>query len=179
MAKTLFEKANQAFSNKAHQLALRYIYPKIFGPLVAVKNTGLEDGEIGEILDGKCGIDRIIYTRGGIPFSIQERFRDSSYAHRRDLTITKFNRASGEISELHKCIADYFIYGYLNESETGFIEVLVINYRELRRHISRGEIFFARELNRKNQEFIAIPFWALEKKGVVAYHYTQDKEEAI
>lgn len=181
MARTPYQKENGDYSDKAHQLAQRIIYPRLFqtheDDITYEEDTLLEESERGAVLDGEMGIDRIVKVKvkglnGSIPFTVQERFRRPKYASYRDLTITEWNHLSNLPSELYKIRANIFLYGYANHSDTpnGFIEAIAIDTTQLLVKIARREMQYKTQTNPKGQSFLAFTFENLEDAGVVLWH---------
>lgn len=181
MARTVYEKRNAHFSNVAHELARRILYPQLFGTsdLEYEDGTLLQESERGAILDGEMGVDRIVKVGVNklaepLTFTIQERFRRPQFARYRDVTITEWNHASGMPSELYKINAGIFLYGYVNHpgTPTGFIEAIAINTTGLLHQVSCNKIPWSLEQNKKRQTFMAYKFHELQKAGLVMFHYT-------
>ncbi|MFW5962294.1 MAG: hypothetical protein ACOCQR_01645 [bacterium] len=182
MAKTKYQKEHGNFSNRAHLTAREKVYPKIFNTnsfrdLIFEKDTLLEDSQRGHFLDGEMGVDRVIrvvdsrFKNGleGIPCYIQERFREPEYFKFQDLTITAWNEASNTRSELYKINADYFVYGYYNELNNDFLDVICINVTLLKEALRRKTIEFVHDRNPKKQTFVGFQFTALKRAGVITY----------
>lgn len=177
MASTLYEVKNAAFSNLAHAAAQTLLYPAIFktdASKLKFESTLLEDSERGAILDGEMGIDRIVRVEveklhQPLVFTVQERFRRKKYAEWQDLTITEWNNASSQPSELYKINAGYFLYGYYDEVEKAFCDAICINTAGLLHCIATGNISHTKQRNKKEQDFLAFKFAALHEAGLVTY----------
>ena len=74
----------------------------------------------------------------------------------------EWNRESDEPSELYKCTADFFVYGYFNRKEQNFLEVYVLTFSKLKLLLRHPENFTP-GLNDKNQTFVAVPFSVILK----------------
>jgi len=175
---TQFEQHNQDFSNKAHAAAQSLVYPKIFGcdkAKMSFDSASVGDGGEKAILDGQMAVDRLVKVtvsgfRHPIEYTVQERFRRPRYRAYRDITITEWNHASGKPSELYKIKCDVMTYGYYNEHENTFGEVVAIDVAAFKMALTRGEIAHDRNQNRKKQDFICIKFDDLHAAGVVMSH---------
>lgn len=180
--KTVYQPDNAAFSNRAHMAARVLLYPRIFHKpqaQLSFVDTLLDMGERERILDGEMGIDRIVKVtvpalHSPLVFTVQERFRRPQFAKYRDLTITEWNNASNLPSELYKINAGIFLYGYYDERTGSFIDAIAINVTDLLLVITRGEIRFTCERNKKQQNFLGFKFADLESAGVVIYWLQRD-----
>lgn len=178
---TPFSQADANFSGLAHEAAKRLVYPKIFPghEYRFEENTLMRESDMGKILDGRMGIDRVAYVRprsmhlrGWFPFTIQERFRRPSYRGYSDLTITEWNHASGTPSELYKLFANLFIYGYYDPDSDKFGDCVCVSVTKMLFFLLRaekGEDFLVR-MNKKHQSFIAVEFRLLKERGCILYH---------
>lgn len=180
MVSTIYQPENAEFSNACHALARQIFYPKMFGveadQIVYEESTLLADGPRGKILDGELGIDRLLHCNveglmGQTVFAVQERFRRHSYSKYRDITVTEWNYASNQPSELSKVNAGIFVYGYANESVTDFIEIVAVNTPSLIHAVTSGNINFKKERNKKHQSFLSFKFIELYRKNAIMYHY--------
>lgn len=184
--RTPYSSKNAAFSNKAHLLARKVLYPKIFKvpfERLSFEDTLLEYGKRGEVLDGKMAIDRIVTVTAfsealhhPISFTIQERFRrpDPYYISQQDITFTEWNYQSNLPSELYKLTANIFLYGYFDKGSTDqsahFVDAIAIDIPITLMGICNNELPFTIHPNKRtNQSFIAIKFLDLWKYGVVLY----------
>lgn len=174
--RTPFTVENAAFSTKAHMAARKCIYPRIFrNKHIDYQDTILGSGEVETILDGKFAIDRIIHVhtsdmKANIKLTVQERFRKPCHAMFRDIAITEWNYASGMEGELYKLHANLFLYGYYDEKNDTFIEVILINVPMLLARIGTGTIKYSLHyMKDKQQDIINIGFDELKKTGCVMY----------
>lgn len=182
MSKTPFSKANSYFSNSAHLAARKLIYPEIFGvpfESLTFEDTLLELNERGRVLDGEMAIDRIVNVtninnlRMPITFTVQERFRRPYAAEYQDITITEWNYASNQKSELYKLVANLFVYGYFDGSD--FIDFIAINVVDLLMKICAERINYTKEYNpRSEQDFLAFKFSDLYESECVVYWKSKD-----
>lgn len=175
--RTQFESERKAFSDRAHEAAKRLIYPQAFGSDagdLSFESHDVADGGVNRILDGTLGIDKTVSVRcphlhQGIGFTTQERFRKPSFAAYNDLTITEWNGTTNLPSELYKCKAQYFVYGYFSEETGAFEDALVVEVARMLRGICTRELPFVQEINKKQQSFIAVKFEDLQAYGAVMY----------
>ena len=173
---TIFEQKNADFSERAHKAAQTKIYPHIFDkfPVLRFESTTMGMGEYEGVLDGRMGIDRVLYAGGFnsglkmLPITIQERFRDTKYISYKDITITEWNHETDQPSELYKLHANIFVYGYYDPKANDFDDWIVINAPNLLMAIAQNNVRFTRRGNEKRQSFIAITFDELARhRGVV------------
>lgn len=163
--KTPYTVENQTFSNKAHNAAKKYIYPRVFkNPDISIRNTILGTGEAETILDGQLAIDRIIQIpskslNGTIKLTVQERFRKPTHAKFRDIAITEWNNASGLEGELYKLHSNLFVYGYYDDVRDTFIEIVVVDVPMLLMRIATNTIDYTRTyFEDKRQSAINVKF---------------------
>lgn len=177
--RTPFSQTNQAFSNAAHEAAKSLVYPELFNcdPCdITFDTTSVADGGQNAILDGQMAVDRLVHVTakklsGKITHTIQERFRRERYSSFRDITITEYNHASGQQSELYKIKSGIFVYGYFFPDREQFGEVIAVDVSRLLMAISEERIRFKKEDNRRSQQtFITLKFDDLHDSNVVVWH---------
>jgi len=163
--KTPYTIENQAFTNKAHDAAKRYVYPRIFrNSGITITDTILGTGKVETILDGQLAIDRIINVpcetlNSTIKITVQERFRKPSHAKFRDIAITEWNNASGLEGELYKLHSNLFVYGYYDDVRDTFIEIVVVDVPMLLMRIATNTIDYTRTyFEDKRQSAINVKF---------------------
>lgn len=180
---TPYSTDNQAFSDAAHAAAQSAVYPHVLDcdiESLSFESSSVGDGGDKAILDGQMAVDRIVSVtvaglRGPIEHTVQERFRRPEYAGYRDLTITEWNHASNQKSELYKLKAGVFLYGYFDQKSESFGEVIAVNTSSLLLAISCGGVRYTTGINRRScQSFLCIKFDALNEAGVVLWHRSQD-----
>lgn len=180
MVRTKFDRDHSKFSERAHQAAVRQVYPEMFDGApedsVVVKSPAHMESDEDEQLDMRFKIDRILESefddfRGNVPITVQERFRNPEYRRYRDLTITEYNVQSDAESELHGILANIFVYGYYDDDEDEIIEAIAVNIPTLFLALSNRDIDYRRNTNPKNQDFISFRFEDLHAIGAVIYHY--------
>lgn len=176
MASTPYSKNNKAFSDEAHMAARTLIYPRLF-KTDATNITYEQQGEITTerwgALDGDMSIDRIVKVTVGrlrqpLTFTVQERFRNTWYSHKEDITITEWNNNSNRPSELYKIQANLFLYAYYGMGT--FVDSICVNVTDLLMALVQKTIEFGvRPNTRSNQTFLTLGFDALHKAGLVVY----------
>ena len=179
MARTQYEAHNAAFSQQAHEVAQQLLYPSIFGvprSRLSFEDTLLGQSERASVLDGEMGVDRIVRVmveglKAPLLFTIQERFRRPEYARYRDITVTEWNHASSMPSELYKINAGLFVYGYYDDCCECFVDAIVVNVFDLLLAVAKGDVYYSRGRNRKQQKFLSFRFADLTELGLVRYRF--------
>lgn len=176
--RTPFDDANKELTDKAHEAAREQVYPHLFASEdvdLDVKTVADGSSHEHDVLDKRLAIDVIVHAtppqfEQSIPVYVQERFRRPEYRHHQDITITKFNNKSGEVSELSKIAAQQFIYGYYEPKLDEIQEAVCINTTVLLRQIADGVLGTGEDRNDKAQDFITVTFDELRESGAVAFH---------
>ncbi len=185
---TPFSQGNQDFSNRAHAAARSLVYPKIFdcdGSLLSFDDASVSAGGEKAILDGQMAIDRLVKVtvnglREPIEHTVQERFRKPRYAPFRDITITEWNHASGEKSELYKLKCGMFLYGYYDDQQGKFGEVIAVDTAALLVAMSSRKLKYTVEENpRTMQTFVCLKFDHLIDAGLALWSSKQHLEKQI
>jgi len=160
---------------------MRDIYPRFFrhGTIVDTINAATSHDSNIRYLDLNLAIDRIVNVVGPaspIPMSFyfQERFRKPEWRWCGDVTITTYNRESGERSELYKLAAEYMVYGYYDGTTDRFVEAFVFWTTRLKRRVNTGKLEYTQSVNKKGQEFATIPISRLRKEGILLFQLTRD-----
>jgi len=183
MANTPYSSDNRNFSDSAHLVARKTIYPRLFS--TTENNLAYEKQEDilsnrGGALDADLSIDRVVKVavngfRIPFTFTFQERFRKPQYANNQDITLTEWNTQSNLPSELYKISANFFLYGYFDSNLSVFSDAIVVNVPSMMLAITNGQLSFTRNVNRRsNQPFLCITFNALHKAHLVDYHMRVD-----
>lgn len=175
---TVFEQHNQDFSDRAHLSAQARLYPVLFqcdADRLSFETASVAHGGESAILDGKMAVDRIVNVtveglEAPIKHTVQERFRRPEYSQFRDITITEWNKASNQPSELYKMQCGIFVYGYFYESLGVFSEAIAVNVPEFLVAMGAGKIKYGKRENKKRQTFLTFSFDALHDAGVVVAH---------
>lgn len=173
--KTVFEEKNKNFSDKAHLAAQIQVYPRIFGtPDIQFEDVTLSNGdERSRIYDAEMAVDRILHVatndfKKPLSFTVQERFRRTNYRNKyQDITITEWNHASNQPSELHKLTGGMFLYGYYDDAKNKITQYVMFSSAAVVFDILRKRLCYKRASNRKNQTFISIKFDDLRKNGLI------------
>jgi hypothetical protein len=184
---TKFEQHNQDFSDKAHAAAQSLVYPRLFKcdeSRLTFESASVSDGGEKAILDGQMAVDRLVKVtvdgfRHPIQHTVQERFRRPGYRNYRDITITEWNHASNQPSELYKIKCGIFTYGYYYEDEQRFGDVIAVDVSAFLMAMTTGGICYAKRTNRKRQDFICVTFDELHEAGVVLAHMNETNAKPV
>ena len=179
---------NASFSNKAHFAARRQIYPKIFNvseSQLAFEKIVFENSVRDRILDAELGIDCLVRVKVKLfkyplIFAVQERFRREKYAKYRDITLTEYDLISGLPCEFYKLIAGLFLYGYFNDVQNNFSEVICVSVPSMFFSIISGDLEVQRKVKNNDvrpQSFITISFESLEQTGLVLFRQSSIREK--
>ena len=179
---------NASFSNKAHFAARRQIYPKIFNvseSQLAFEKIVFENSVRDRILDAELGIDCLVRVKVKLfkyplIFAVQERFRREKYAKYRDITLTEYDLISGLPCEFYKLTAGLFLYGYFNDVQNNFSEVICVSVPSMFFSIISGDLEVQRKVKNNDvrpQSFITISFESLEQTGLVLFRQSSIREK--
>ncbi|MFW6024811.1 MAG: hypothetical protein ACOCRX_00570, partial [Candidatus Woesearchaeota archaeon] len=91
----------------------------------------------------------------------------------KDITVTEWNNASNQPSELYKITAGVFLYGYYDEIDSRFIDAIAIDTNLFLYKLTVNAIKYRKRRNRKQQDFLAFTFDDLEQAGVVLFRLNQ------
>lgn len=185
--KTPYSEENAEFSAKAHKRAVNEFYPKVFGKDAKITIYSPDEFNTPEdkVLDGLLGIDKRLKIESAgngsrsFSYTIQERWRrlgnffnPYKYIDYQDITITEWNHETDLPSELHKIVANLFVYGYYEEKLDKIVQGTVSYVTPLLMKIQLDSISFVSGRNfRSNQSFRGYPFSVLEKEGIMFYKY--------
>jgi len=114
-------KIDRTFTDKAHKLAVVSVYPLL-------EWTEFNEPDIFN-LDINHGIDYVFTDKYNKKITVQERFRRHTSATYDSITIRykRDNSIKHNLSEFFKIKANYLLYAVLNESETDFISVNILD----------------------------------------------------
>ncbi len=179
--RTGYSAIDRDHTEKAHLAARQALYPAFFNvPFDAISyQEGIEyfkeDGSQGRVgiqwLDSWMSIDRILRVpapveRSWLEFTVQERFERASAASYRNISITHLNTATGNVSELYKIKAHYFVSGYFDGAR--FVgKAHICSVERILKKTQSGELRFFKKANHKNQDFITYGYDDLERAGAM------------
>lgn len=182
---TPHSRANQAFTDAAHQAAQDLLYPSLFNvsrERLSFESTTLGKSDTATFLDGEMAIDRIVNIkvpglRRSLSITVQERFRQLKYSKFRDLTITEWNPRTDLPSELYKLRAGVFLYGYYDESASLFCSAIAVDVVPLLIAIAHSGIRYTTGTNpRTEQPFLCFKFDDLFAANVVRTYWLANRD---
>jgi hypothetical protein len=155
------------FEEKMHP-CINEIYKSLFSHLSEIKRSNRETTTDSKILfmDKELAIDTFLYFKDGTILTLQEKSRKHNYLQYNDFTFEYYNDpATKDEGEWFKLAAQLYFYGFVNESETGYVKYYLLNVPKLR-------LFLKNEIGIKTLEgkylkinkppakasFFAIPF---------------------
>lgn len=177
LMRTQYEQAQGSFSYSAHLAAREQIYPLLFASKdITYEDVRMDRSYRGKVLDGEMGVDVVIRSRNSsgkfsdrLPFFVQERFRRPSFGHYANITITEFNHASDQASELHKIAAGVMVYGLFDEDVDVFTAAFAVDVARLMLYLQHDAMPFERRTNKKAQSFICLKFSDLHKASCLLW----------
>ncbi len=175
-----------AFSDAAHKAARRDIYPSVLQTdpsLLSFESVEYDESEREQVLDQDLGIDRLIEVKieslySPIRFSSQERFRLPQFADYQDLTVTEWHHGNDSPAELHKILADLFVYGYYDELADKFLDAIVIPVVSLKLALIHDRVVYERRRNDRAQSFLTIKFADLAAAKVPHWRMPRPAKQA-
>lgn len=168
--KTGFSPRNMEFTKRAHLAAQSQFYPGLFRNLpITFEDT------VGTAKDLEYAIDcRVAVTVDGLQaplyFAVQERWRRPADMQYGDITITEWNQASGQPSELHKLGAQLFVYGFYDETTDRIVVAVAVNVVTVLWRLAVRDLGWRRQ-RRIDQTFLGFSLQDLRDVGSVIYHY--------
>lgn len=167
---------HQKYNNSlnAHYQAKQQIYPLIFNYDVVVEH---QDRNYKDLED-KIDVEVTYFDsekNAPIVLSIQERWRDISFQHYQDITITAVNTNTGIPVEFYTGKMDFILYGYYDKRRGVFGDVIMVNFARLRYLYTQG--YLGKNTNNnggsKNQDFYCFKFRDLLRHNCVEWHNTR------
>lgn len=173
MSGVAYSNTDRDFTESAHLLAREAIYPVLFNcPSDRIEyRDGIEymkDGATKELplwwLDSWMAIDRILRvpapTRlGYVEVTVQERFERTPAASHRNISVTEFNVASGNPSELYKIKSLYFVSGYFDRTDNRFFgKTHVCSTERILKAVASGQLRWYTKPNHKGQDFVTFGY---------------------
>lgn len=110
--------------------------------------------------------------RGPLRLSVQERFRRVQDLDRygNEITITEWNLASGQPSELHKLAAQLFVYGFYDDSRDVIVRAAAFSIPAILTGMIAGRLNYMRA-SRRDQHFVALHVPELRRAGAEMFSY--------
>lgn len=168
--KTTFSPERMEYTKRAHSAAQRQFY----APMFEHRPMEFED-TVGTVRDLEYAIDcqlavSIPDLRAPLRFSVQERWRNKRFMDYGDITITEWNTATNEPSELHKLGAQLFVYGFYDAEADHIVAGVALDTTVILRRLATGGLPYTRR-SRIDQSFLAFGLSTLETVGAVVFKY--------
>jgi len=166
---TFFSVQNFEDSQKAHRAAQSQFYPLLFpGCDLSFEDTTKLAHDLDYAIDCKIAVSNLaLRLRAPLWFAVQERWRfDLDWISAGDITVTEWNLATGEPSELHKLGAHLLVYGFYDRKRGQVVCGAVVDVSRLLYAIALGSLSYKRQ-NRRDQSFLAFSLVALRECGAV------------
>ena len=173
--RTTFSAERMEYTRRAHLAAQRQFYPLMFHHQpIAFEDTVGTVRDLRYAIDCQLAVTSVGDLRAPLPFSVQERWRDPAYRRFGDVTVTEWNLASGEPSELHKFSAQLFVYGFYNADADLIDAAVALRTSAMLYGLSVGRLDYERR-SRIDQSFVTFRLKDLESIGAVEFRYCTEK----
>jgi hypothetical protein len=176
---TAFSPQRFEFTKRAHLAAQRQFYEAMFPHGVEFTDTTQTAHDLEYAIDCQLAVtlpgDGF---RAPIRFGVQERFREPRWMDPRfgDVTITEWNLATNQPSELHKLGAQMFVYGFYDEKRDKILYAAAVDVAFMQYALAHGDIDFIRK-PRGDQSFIGLHISALRAIGAVMFERDNRAQE--
>lgn len=183
MSRTGYSTSDRNHTEKAHLCAQRCIYPAFFNcdageieyrdGIEWIDDNGKKRTAPIDWCDKWLSIDRVLRvpapTRlGYLEFTVQERFERAKQASMRNISITEFNVATNNPSELYKIKTHYFVSGYFDSDANAMAgKAHICNTERILKAVSDGGLKYYTKPNDKSQTFITLGYDDLRRVGAV------------
>lgn len=164
---TIFSQKRWEFTKNAHLAAREQFYAQMYQHGVEFEDTTKTAQDLDYAIDCQLAVT-VPDLRAPIRVSVQERFREPQEMHWGDITVTEWNLATGQPSELHKLGAQMFVYGFYDKTANHICLAVAIDVGFMQWALSHGELEWTRG-NRVDQSFLGFSFRALHDLGAVLY----------
>lgn len=166
--KTAFSEARMDFTKRAHLAAQEQFYARMFPhrPL-AFEDTVKTIRDLEYAIDCYAAVT-VNDLHAPLRFAVQERWREPEHMHYGDVTITEWNTASGQPSELHKFGAHLFVYGFYDQATDRILLAVALNVAIVLRSLANGTLPYTRR-SRLDQTFLALRIGDLRAAGAVMH----------
>lgn len=166
--KTAFSQRRMEFTKRAHLAAREQFYAPMFGHLpMKFEDTVGTTRDLEYAIDCQIAVS-VAGLRAPLRFSVQERFREPAAMDYGDITITEWNIATDQPSELHKLGAQLFVYGFYDEPADRILAGVALDSTVVLRKLATGGLPYRRQ-SRIDQSFLAFGLEALRTVGAVAF----------
>lgn len=168
---TVFSPERMDFTRAAHLAARDQVYALMWPEGVTFEDKVGTAQDLNYAIDAQLAVT-VPGLRGPIRLSVQERFREPEAMRFEDLTITEWNLATNQPSELHKLAAQLFVYGYFHRPSGHICRALAVDVGLLQWAFTHGGI--SPRAGRRpggDQSFKAFAFDDLRRIGAVLFEH--------
>jgi len=168
---TSFSQKNFEDSQRAHRAAQAQFYPLLFPQCdLTFEDTTKTVQDLDYAIDCKIAVTGArLHLRAPLWFAVQERWRFDLDAMRYgDVTVTEWNLATGEPSELHKLGAHLLVYGFYDKAQDRILCAAVVDVARLLYAVALGNLRYERR-TRLDQSFLAFSLAALRECGAIIH----------
>lgn len=185
MTATAFSPAQMEFTRKAHLAAQTQVYPCWYPGGVEFEDVTETVRDLDYAIDCKLAVTlphpptRGRHTRpyrAPVRLAVQERYRRVRYMedYGNQITVTEWNLASGEPSELHKLDAQLLVYGFYDEERDVIVRAGAYSVEAIVHGLAAGTLH-AERCNRGDQDFIALDVAELRDAGAWRFKYQEQR----
>lgn len=167
--KTAFSEERMVFTKKAHIAAQRQFYSHMYPAGVEFEDTVQTKLDLEYAIDCQLALT-VRGMRAPVRMSVQERYRKPHEMHYGDVTITEWNLASNQPSELHKLSAQMFVYGFYDELNDQIVAAVAVDVGLMQYALANGYIGYDRR-RRVDQSFLGFKVGDLEDIGALVYSH--------
>lgn len=164
-----------AFTKRAHAAAQEQFYAHMFPGLpIAFEDT------VGTVRDLDYAIDcQLAVTtetlRAPLRFAVQERWREPGAMRFGGITITEWNGASSQPSELHKLGAHLFVYGFYDDTADRIVTAAAFDVVRMLHALALRRLSYRRQ-SRLDQTFLAFDLKDLKDRGALVFKIDKQGE---
>lgn len=177
MSRTVFSRERYAFTQRAHLAARQQLYPLMYPGGVDFRDVTKTARDLDYAID--CELDvTIAGLRAPVRIGVQERFRTPQHLRYGDVSITEWNLATDQPSELHKLGAQMFVYGFYDTDRDRIVLAVAVDVGLMQWALAHDELDYERR-RRGDQSFIVIRFAALRELGAVLYVHDRRTGEEV
>jgi hypothetical protein len=183
MTATAFSEAQMAFTRAAHQAAQMQVYRRWFPDGIEFEDAVFTRRDLDYAIDCQLAVIcarppfhgcTTAPLRAPLRVSVQERYRRVRDLDRYgdEITITEWNLASNQPSELHKFAAQMFVYGFYDDARNVIVRAAAFSIPAILTGMIDGRLRYMRK-SRGDQHFIALHVPELRRAGAEMFTYEE------
>lgn len=166
--RTAFSRKRMDFTKRAHIAAQTQFYAPMFpGRRIEFEDTTETVRDLEYAIDCRLAVT-VDGLRAPLRFAVQERWREPSAMQYGDITITEWNTATAQPSELHKLGAHLFVYGFYDAERDHILAGAAVDVLTVLRALALGNLSYRRE-SRIDQTFLGFGLRDLQRIGAVVF----------